>query len=128
MVRVPYSQNVRPVTAHFAEHFLFRLFPYYNFHPCSSLTSHLKNSNSVSRSCVRVCVSSKLDSAEDLRGSTVPSAKRLAIIRNTLKAKFALHFRGAGRDEGAGNRFIGEKASAATTTATAAVCSCSHIN
>eukprot|EP00904_Undaria_pinnatifida_P007390 jgi/Undpi1/3781/HiC_scaffold_16.g07150.m1 len=63
----------------------------------------IPGSDGASRGCKKLA---QFDSAEDLRGSTVPSAKRLAIIRSALKNKFALHFQGAGRDERAGNRGV----------------------
>eukprot|EP00903_Cladosiphon_okamuranus_P013547 g12619.t1 len=51
----------------------------------------------------------QMDSAENLRSSTVPSSKRLAIIRSNLNTKFSLHLQGGSRRvERAGNRVIGE--------------------
>lgn len=50
----------------------------------------------------------KVDSADDLRASTVASAKRLAVIHSSLKAKFLLHLQGGQRVERTGNRVIGE--------------------
>lgn len=53
-----------------------------------------------------------MDSAENLRSSSVPSSKRLAIIRSNLNAKFSLHLQGGSRRvERTGNRVIGEMVS-----------------
>ena len=50
-----------------------------------------------------------MDSAENLRSSSVPSSKRLAIIRSNLNAKFSMHLQGGSRRvERTGNRVIGE--------------------
>ncbi|CAM9784215.1 unnamed protein product [Scytosiphon promiscuus] len=52
---------------------------------------------------------SQMDSAEDLRTSTVASGKRLAIIRSSLNTKFSIHQQGGSRRvERPGNKVIGE--------------------
>lgn len=51
----------------------------------------------------------KMDSAEDLRTSTVASGKRLAIVHSSLHAKFSLHLQGGSRRIARpGNKVIGE--------------------
>lgn len=51
------------------------------------------------------------DSADDLRWSTVPSTKRLAIIRSNLNIKFSLHLQGGRRVERTGNKGVCEAVS-----------------
>ncbi len=59
-----------------------------------------------------VCFDPQMDSAENLRTSTVASGKRLAIIRSNLNTKFSLHLQGGSRRvERRGNRVIGENVS-----------------
>lgn len=53
----------------------------------------------------------KVDSADDLRSSTVASARRLAVIRSNLSTKFALHLQGGHRVTRAGKRVVGEMVS-----------------
>lgn len=58
-----------------------------------------------------------MDSAENLRCSTVPSSKRLAIICSNLNTKFSLHLQGGSRRvERTGNRVIGEMVSSFTSS------------
>ncbi|CBN76961.1 expressed unknown protein [Ectocarpus siliculosus] len=67
--------------------------------------SMLKRRSGVTRGHRKV---TQMDSAENLRTSTVSSSKRLAIIRSSLNAKFSLHQQGGRRVERTGNRVIGE--------------------
>ncbi|CAM9976535.1 unnamed protein product, partial [Ectocarpus sp. 12 AP-2014] len=67
--------------------------------------SMLKRRSGVTRGHRKV---TQMDSAENLRTSTVSSSKRLAMIRSSLNAKFSLHQQGGRRVERTGNRVIGE--------------------